>query len=182
MDATLASLESKATQAKADAGAKADSLVADMKKRRDEFQAELKAAMQGGEAALQTAKAQLELQWSAFETQLQSYFESVGKQIDQQQATFRNIAAAQLKAWRDAANELQAEAAKAAAARRVGVEAAIQHMKQDAAQAEARLQKLERAGNESWTALSGALADSRRAFDRASQQVWDAFTRTTSPT
>ena len=42
-------------------------------------------------------------------------------------------------------------------------------MKAEAAEAEARLQKLKQAGSESWTALSGALAESRKAFDQANQ-------------
>ena len=50
--------------------------------------------------------------------------------------------------------------------------------KTNAAQAEARLQKLREAGGQSWGALSAALAESRNAFDRANQEAWDAFTRT----
>jgi hypothetical protein len=42
MDATLASLEAKASQVQADSKAKADQLIADLKKRRDEFQATAK--------------------------------------------------------------------------------------------------------------------------------------------
>ena len=44
-------------------------------------------------------------------------------------------------------------------------------------EAEARLQKLKQAGSESWTALSDALAESRKAFDQANQRAWDAFRR-----
>ena len=65
MDATLASLEAKASQLKADAKAKADHLIADLKERRDEFQAKAKAQAQAGEATLQTSKTQLESQWPA---------------------------------------------------------------------------------------------------------------------
>jgi hypothetical protein len=43
--------------------------------------------------------------------------------------------------------------------------------------AEARSRKLKEAGSESWSALSAALAESRKAFDRANQQAWDAFKR-----
>jgi hypothetical protein len=50
-------------------------------------------------------------------------------------------------------------------------------MKADAAEAETRLQKLKQAGSESWSALSAALAESRKAFDRANQKAWDALKR-----
>ena len=180
MDATLASLEAKASQVKADAKVKADELVADLKKRRDEFHTNAKAQVQAGDAALHTAKAQLESQWKGFETQVKAYFDTVGKQIEQQQATFRDVAAAQVKSWRDAADKLQAEATKVTAAKRADIDAAVKQMKADATEAEARLQKLKQAGSESWTVLSGALADSRKTFDQASQKAWDTFKRATA--
>jgi hypothetical protein len=68
-----------------------------------------------------------------------------------------------------------------AAERRADVDAAVKQMKADASEAEARLQKLKGAGRESWTALSAALADSRKAFDRANQASWDALKRAAAP-
>ncbi|MCC2654567.1 MAG: hypothetical protein K0Q60_4733 [Microvirga sp.] len=53
-------------------------------------------------------------------------------------------------------------------------------MNADAANAEARLHKLKRAGGESWSALSAALAESRKAFDRANQEAGAAFQRAAS--
>jgi hypothetical protein len=181
MDATLASLEAKAGQVKAELKAKADQMLADMKKRRDEFQAKAKAQVQAGEAAMQATKAQLESQWHGFEAQVKTYFDTVGKQVEQQQATFRDVAAVQAKAWREAADKLHSEATKVAAARRADVDAAVKQMKADAAEAEARLQKLKQAGSESWAAMSAALTESRKAFDQANQKAWDALKRATSP-
>jgi hypothetical protein len=177
MDATLASLEGKASQVKADAKAKAEQLIADLKKRRDDFHAKVKAQAQADEAVCQRAKTQLESDWRDFQVQVKTYFETVGKQIEQQQATFRDIATAQVKAWREAADKFHEGAAKVAAARRAEVDAAVNRMKAEAVEAEAGLQKLKQAGNESWTALSAALEESRKAFDRANQQVWDALKR-----
>ena len=37
------------------------------------------------------------------------------------------------------------------------------------------LQKLKQAGSESWSVLSAALAESRKAFDQANQAAWDAL-------
>ena len=101
--------------------------------------------------------------------------------MEQQQATFRDVAAAQVKAWREAADELHAEAAKVADARRADVDAAVKQMKSDAAEAEAGFQQLKQAGRESWVALSAALAESRKSFDRANQQAWDALKRAVPP-
>lgn len=181
MDATLASLEEKAAQLKAESKVKADQLIADLKKRRDEFQATARAQIEAAEATLRANKAQLEAQWPGFEAQVKTYFETIGKQFEQQQAAFRDIAAAQIKAWQKAADEFRDSAAKVAAAKRNDLDAALKQMKAGAAEAEAQFQKLKQAGAESWTTMSAALAESRKAFDRTNQQAWDAFKRATSP-
>jgi len=174
MDATLASLEGKASQVKADSKAHADKLIGELKKRRDEFQAKVKAEAQAGEAALQATKPQLESQWQAFEAQVRTYFDTVGKQIELQQATFRDVAAAQVKAWREAADKVHNAATKVAAEKRTNLDTAVKQMKADAAEAE---EKLKQAGKESWAALSAALAESRKAFDRANQKISDELKR-----
>jgi hypothetical protein len=148
-----------------------------LKKRRDEFQAKAKAQAEGSEATWQAAKAQLESQWNGFEAQIKTYFETVGKQIEQQQTTFQDIAAAQVKAWREAADKFNDAATKVATEKRANIDAAVEQMKTEAAEAEARLQKLKQAGSESWAALSGALAETRAAFDRADEAARKAFKR-----
>ena len=75
---------------------------------------------------------------------------------------------------REAADKFHYAAAKFADARRADVEAAVKLMKADASEAEARLQNL-KAGNESWSLLSAALAESRQAFDQANQAACVAF-------
>ena len=174
MDATLASFEATMGKVKADSRAKADQLIADLKKRRDEFE-------EAGEASLQATKTQLERQWNGFEAQIKTYFETAGKEIDQQQATFRDVAAAQVKAWREATDKLHDAAAKVVTEKRANVDAAVKQMKADAAEAEARVQKLKQAGSESWTALSAALSESRKAFDRANEKAWSAFKQAAPP-
>jgi hypothetical protein len=182
MDATLASLEAKAGQVQADSKVKANELIAGLQKRRDQFQADMKKQAEAGEAAWQRAKPQLESRWSEFEAQVGTYIDTIGKQVEQQRATFQDVAAAQAKAWREAAEKLQSEAAKAAGARRADLDTALKQMRTDASQAEAHLQKLKQAGAESWTAFGAALEESRKAFDRANQAAWDALKRAAPPT
>jgi len=181
MDATVASLEAKAGQVQADSQVKANQLIADLKKQRDEFQANVDKQAQAIEAAWESNKAQLDSRWQAFEAEVRTYIDTVAKQTPQQQALFRDIAAAQVKAWREAAKTVQDIATKFAAGRRADVDAAVTKMKADAAEAEARLLKLNQAGNESWGALSAGLAESRKAFDRANQAAWDAVKRAAPP-
>jgi len=181
MNATLASLEAMASKVTADSKGKADQFIADLRKRRDEFQATVKKQTEAGEAAWERTRTQLESQWHGFEAQVKTYFETVGKHIEQQQTTFRDVAAAQVKAWREAADKFYGEATKVTATRRADIDAAVKQMKADASEAEVRLQKLKQAGRESWSALSAALAESRKAFDRANQAAWDALKRVIPP-
>jgi len=181
MDAALASFEIKASQVASESRVKSDQLIEDLKDRRSEFAASVKKQAEAGEAAWTRTRADLEMQWTQFETQVQAYLETVGKQLEQQQATFRDVAAAQLKAWREAADKFNEAATKVATERRADFDAALKQMTSDASQAEARFQKLREAGSESWSALNAALDQSRKAFDRANQAAWDAFKRTAPP-
>jgi hypothetical protein len=181
MDAILASLEAKANQVQGDSRAKADQYIADLHKKRDTFQELVKKQTDAGEAAWLKSKSQLENNWNGFEAEVRKYIETFGKQLKSQQTTFQDAAAAQLKAWHDAAEKIQSAAANLAAERRPDIDAVLKRMKADASQAEANLQKLTRAGTESWAALNGALAESRAAFDRANQSAWDAFKRAANP-
>jgi hypothetical protein len=181
MDAALASLERSASRVQAGSKARANQLTAELKKRRDEFQTTVNKQAEAGEAALERARTQLETQWSGFEAQVKAYVETVGKEIGQQQATFLDMSAAQMKAWREATEKLHEAAGKVAAARRVEIEAAFKRMKADASEAEARMHKLKQAGSESCSAWSAALAESRKAFDRANQAAWDAVKRAAPP-
>ncbi|MBR0689928.1 hypothetical protein JQ594_28735 [Bradyrhizobium manausense] len=175
MDAALASFEVKTGQAKAESKVKTDQLLSDLTKHRDAFQARLKTQAEAGEAAWASARTDLERQWAAFEAQVKTYFEGAGKQLELQQSTFRDLAAAQGKAWREAADKFREAAGKVAAARTVDLDAALAQMKSDASEAEARLQKLKQAGSESWSVLSAALAESRKSFDQANKAAWDAL-------
>lgn len=181
MDATLASLEAKAGQVQTDSKAKANELIVELKKQRDAFQTEVKKQAAAGEAAWKSNKAQFDSKWKAFEAQVKTYIDTVAKQAPQQQALFRDVAAAQVKTWREAAETIQDTAAKFAAGRRADVDAAVNKMKADAAEAEARLQKLNQVGQQSWGALSAALAESRKAFDSANQAAWDAIKKAAPP-
>ena len=177
MDATLASLESKVSEVHADARVKADKVLADIRNKRDEFRSTVKEQSEASEAAWIKAKAQLETDWNAFEADVKNYVEAFGKKIEQQQDTFKLQAAAQLKAWREAADKLRTAGEEFAAERRGEIEAALNSMDADAAAADEKLQKLSHAGKESWSALMGALAETRAAFDRANQAAQEAFKR-----
>jgi uncharacterized phage infection (PIP) family protein YhgE len=177
MDATLATLESKVTQATADARAAADKAVADLRARREAFFSEMKKQAEAGEAGWAQAKQQLDTQWNGFQGEANKSLEKVMQQAKQQQSAFEEIASAQVKAWREAAEKFQASSAEFATDGRAKMEATAQEMKAGASAAEARLQELAKAGAVSWGAWNTALTESRAAFDRANQAAWESFKR-----
>ena len=109
--------------------------------------------------------------------EVKKYVESFGKQIEHQQATFKLQADAQLKAWREAADKLGSDAQKFASEHRGDIDAAVKRMSADAGEAEKKLEKLNQAGTQSWSALMAALTETRTAFDRANEAAREAFNR-----
>ena len=148
-----------------------------MRKKRDDFRDTLKKHADADEAAWIREKARLQSEWNTFETDVKKYVESAVKQIEQQQMAFKRQADAQVKAWRQAAEDIRTGANEFAAGRRSEIETAVKQMEVDAAEAEEKLQKVNEAGKQSWSALMTALAETRAAFDRANHAAQEAFKR-----
>jgi hypothetical protein len=100
-----------------------------------------------------------------------------GELVAEQNELYVARAEAQLKAWQQTIDQLDAAARGFAADRKRETDAALATIRTDADTAKARLEAMKRSGKESWTALSKALAESRAAFDRANQTAADAFKR-----
>ena len=77
MDAALASLEGKAAKLQADSRVNADRLIADLRKRRDEFQSAVKRQAEASDTAWESIKVQLETEWKKFEAEVKKYLEIV---------------------------------------------------------------------------------------------------------
>jgi hypothetical protein len=177
MDAVVASLEGKTAQLTGAARATAEKIVTDLRGKRDAFLDNMKKHAGANEAVWLQTKSRLETEWNGFQADVKKYVEEFGEQAKQQQTIFEEVAAAQMKAWRQAADKMLAASTELAADQKAKAEAAAHQMKAGASTAEANLHKLTKAGSESWTALNAALTESRAAFDRANQSVWESFKR-----
>lgn len=177
IDSELALFEGKVGEVQGDARAKAESALADMRAQRDVFRETIKKEKEMGEADWTRAKAALENDWSAFEASVQQFNDAASAQADQQKAAFRVRADAQRKAWQEAIDKLDDAATRVSADSKAEVDSAVKRMQADAAAADAKLDKLNRAGTQSWAAFKTALAETRAAFDRANQEAYDAFER-----
>ena len=177
IDATLVSFESSATKLQADTRTKAESALANMRTARDAFRKSMKDYGQASEASLNRSKEALESQWNAFEASVQTYLNSTGKQVKDQQAAFLARAAAQRKAWQESIDTVQRSTASFAADRRDDMEKVLERMTTEADAAKTKLDKLNKAGSESWAAMKSALSETRDAMDRAQKAALDAFKR-----
>ncbi len=146
MDATLALFESKVGELQGDARAKAERALADMRAKRDAFRETIKKEGEMSEADWTRAKTAVETDWSSFEASVQQYIDAAGVQVEQQKAVFRVRADSQRKAWQKAIDRFENAAAGLAADRRAEVESAVKRMKAEAVAADAKLDKLYRAG------------------------------------
>ena len=177
MDATLASLEGKAGELQADARARAERALTEIRSRRDNYKKIIDKQKEANEATWVATKATLESDWNAFEASVQSYVDAADEKIGARQAAFGAAVDAQVKAWQDATDRLRDAATGFASDRKAEVDLIVKRMKDDADAAQAKLDKLSRAGTESWSALNTALGETRAAFDRANQTAQDAFNR-----
>jgi hypothetical protein len=131
MDATLASLESKAALMQAEARVKADQFIGEMKKKRDEFEDTVKKQVETGVFAWDNTKARLEIEWKGFKAETKNYLETFAKGMEQQQAVFQGQVTAQLNAWRETADKLNAAGKEFAIERRREIDATVSRMKAD---------------------------------------------------
>ena len=152
MDAVLVSLEGRSAQITASARTAAEKIIADLRTRRDAFMSEMQQQAGASEAVWLQAQARLEADWNLFQVDVKKYVEEFGQMQEQRKATFEGAAAAQLKAWRQAADKMQSEAAAFAADRRAAIETAVQQMRAGATAAEAELRE---GGNSGISILDG---------------------------
>jgi hypothetical protein len=177
IDATLASFEHKAAKLQADARTRAEKAMTDMRAARDDFQKSVKEHGAANEAAIASSKKALEAKWTAFEAAVPAFLDATGQQAKEVEAAFRARAEAQRKAWDEAIDKLDKSAKSFADNRRNEIEAAVKHMKGEADVAKTKLDKLDKAGGESWAAMKLALTETRAALDKAQQAVHESLKR-----
>src|ERR1700730_9895005 len=84
MDAAVTSLESKVAEVQADVRDKAETILAELRKQRDDFRDTMKKQSEANETAWIQAKAKLEDDWRSFEAEVKKYVESFGNQTGTQ--------------------------------------------------------------------------------------------------
>ena len=177
IDATLTAWEAAVAKLQGDAKTKAETALANMRAKRDAFRETIRKDTEQIETDWNREKAVRDADWKSFEASAQKFIDDATTEVQLQKTAFRARADAQQRAWQDAIDKLQQNAAKLTAENKAKADAALKEMKADAAAAQAKLEKLKGAGTESWAAYQQALADSRASFDRANQAAHDALSK-----
>ena len=177
IDATLASFEDSAAKLQASTRTKAETAIADMRTTRDAFRKAINESVETSEAAIANSKKVLEAQWAAFELAVPAFLDATGQQVKEAEAAFRACADVQRKAWHEAIDNLHKSAESFAENRRDEIETAVKHMKVEADAAKTRLDKLNKAGSETWAAMKSALTETRTALDNAQQAAHESLKR-----
>jgi hypothetical protein len=175
IDATLTSIEARVGTLHADAKKQAEKAVSQIRAQRDLFQEALRKGQQEGDAAWTQAKVDLHGNWLSFESIVQKYMSETRQNTEQQQATFTARAEAQRKAWQETIDALHGKVTAFAAGKKHDLDTALGHLRTEAETAKSKLEKNQKAGEQSWAALNTALEESRTAFDKASQKALEAF-------
>jgi hypothetical protein len=177
MDATLALLERKLSDFKSENRATAERAIADMREQRAALKQVIDAKRQASEADWQQTKATVESRWTAFEAAVQKWGDATRQDVAVQNEIFAARTEAQLKAWKDIIDQLEASAKASASDRRREIESAMATIRADREVVKAKLETLKRSGKEARIALASALDESRAAFDRANQKASEALKR-----
>ena len=175
IDATLTSIEARAGSLQADTKKHAENALSEIRTQREVFKEAIQKQKAGGEEGWASAKSELEANWTSFEAYVQKYLNETRQDAKQLQATFEARAEAQQKAWQETFDALREKAGAFASAKKQDADAAIAHLKTEAAAIKSKLETHSKAGAHSWSAFKTALEESRAAFDQASRKAFDAF-------
>ena len=175
IDATLASMETRASTLQADAKKQTEKAVLEIREQREVFQEAIRKQKDESEASWAKAKSGLEANWTSFEGFVQNYHSELRQNEEQLGVTFMARAEAQRKAWQETLDSLRAKAGTFAAGKKQEADAALTHLKAEADAAKSKLETQRKAGGQSWAAFKTALEESRGAFDRATRTAVEAF-------
>ena len=175
IESTLRTIESHADDFRAERKQKAEKAISEIRAQGEAFQEALRKQLKDGEAAWAVAKTDLAPVWASFEATVQKYLAEAGEHAKEQGATFKARAEAQANAWKQMFDTLHANSARVATTQKQELNKALDHLKAEADIAKSKLEKQQKAGEQSWTAFRNALEESRSAFDKASQKAFEAF-------
>jgi chromosome segregation ATPase len=131
-------------------------------------------AVKGSVEGIQDA---LEAEWVEVESAFQTYLSAVGDRAESTRDVVVARAQAQRQSWEASLKALRDQAVDVVEAARGEFDAAIKRLSDETEKFQARIGEAKDAGDESWKAVKGGLADARAVHDRTIQKIKDAFSK-----
>jgi len=168
LDASIAVLEQDAAKLQADARSRAEAGLAKLRERRDVYFAEVEEANANvktwTDAQVTEAKKSLDETSKEFESERDSYLDSIKADLATRRAALKAELDARQKAWQGSIDELSDRAGKVSDKQKADIEARIASLKKQADEEKARIGRLQNASNESWKTMKKGFSDAQQLF------------------
>ncbi|GEO86018.1 hypothetical protein ACQKP1_24255 [Allorhizobium sp. NPDC080224] len=180
VDAIISEIEKTSDSLKDTARKEADAALARLKASRGTIQKiydDLRTEAQAVKGSVEDIQDALEAEWIEVESAFQTYLSAVRDQAETVREVVVARAKAQRRSWEASLTALRQQAVDAVDTARGEFDAAIKRLSDEAEKFQARIGEAKDAGDESWKAVKGGLADARAVHDRTIQKIKDAFSK-----
>ncbi len=180
VDAIISEVEKTSGRLKDTARRDADAALARLKASRgtiQEIHDGLRAEAETAKGRAEDIQEALEAEWVEVESAFQTYVSAAKDQAEAVREVVAARAKAQRQSWKASLTALRQQAADAVETARGEFDAAIRRVSDEAEKFQARIGEAKDAGDESWKAVKGGLADARVVHDRTIRKIKDAFSK-----
>lgn len=168
LDATITELDGLAKNLQGDARGKADKAVDRIRSARDAFKTEVDAAGKAVKGSVADVQHNLDDDWVEAELAFQGFLAAAAGDASLAKSAILARAEAQRKSWLAGLDRIRDSATSAATAARSEMDAAVQRLAGEAG-------KVSTAGDESWKAIRGGLAEVGAVNERTFKKIVDAL-------
>ncbi|WP_142627690.1 hypothetical protein [Rhizobium sp. P007] len=180
VEAIISEVEKTSGRLKDTARRDADAALARLKASRGTIQKihdGLRAEAETAKGRAEDIQEALEAEWVEVESAFQTYVSAAKDQAEVVREVVAARAKAQRQSWKASLTALRQQAADAVETARGEFDAAIRRVSDEAEKFQARIGEAKDAGDESWKAVKGGLADARLVHDRTIRKIKDAFSK-----
>ncbi|NKB84865.1 sll1863 family stress response protein [Brucella grignonensis] len=180
LDAIISEVEKTSDKLKDSARREVDAVLVRLKTSRDTIQKiydDLRDEAKSVKGSVEGIQDALEAEWVEVESVFQTYLAAVSDRAESTRDVVVARARAQRRSWEASLKALRDQAADAVETARGEFDTALKRLSDETEKFQARIGEAKDAGDESWKAVKGGLADARAVHDRTIQKIKDAFSK-----
>ena len=180
LDAIISEVEKTSDKLKDSARREVDAVLVRLKTSRDTIQKiydDLRDEAKSVKGSVEGIQDALEAEWVEVESVFQTYLAAVSDRAESTRDVVVARARAQRRSWEASLKALRDQAADAVETARGEFDTALKRLSDETEKFQARIGEAKDAGDESWKAVKGGLADTRAVHDRMIQKIKDAFSK-----